>query len=247
MELIGSPPFVVLDEPTTGLDVVTQAKILNEIARLRVDLGVAMLYVSHDLAVVGQVADRVAVMYAGSIVEEGPTLEVLTRPRHPYTRALVSAIPDHAEPRRVTGLPGVALGVTERPSGCPFAPRCPQRTEVCVAEMPPLESIGDRHALRCFHWRETPPLTWEPPITVARSAESQALLAVEAITAGHGNGPIVARDVSFEVRRGESVALVGESGSGKTTIARCIAGLHPTMEGRILLDGKPLAFGRKRD
>ncbi len=246
MAIIGSPPFVVLDEPTTGLDVVTQAKILEEIARLRLDLGVAMLYVSHDLAVVGQVADRVAVMYAGTLVEEGPTLEVLTRPRHPYTRALVSAIPDHVEPRRLAGLPGVALGVVDRPPGCPFAPRCPQRTDVC-AEMPPVETVAERHTLRCFHWRETPPLISEPPLVVATSGEqAQSLLAVESLTAGHGNGPIVAKNVSFEVRRGESVALVGESGSGKTTIARCIAGLHPAMDGRILLDGKPLAFGHKR-
>ena len=246
MAVIGSPPFIVLDEPTTGLDVVTQARILEEISRLRVELGVAMLYVSHDLAVVGQIADRVAVMYAGTVVEEGPTLEVLARPRHPYTRALVNAIPDHAEPRRLVGLPGVALGVVDRPPGCPFAPRCPQRTDAC-GEMPPIEQVGDRHELRCFHWRNTPSLSWESPATTQRAErEERALLSVESLTAGHGNGPIVAHEVSFEVGRGESVALVGESGSGKTTIARCIAGLHPATGGRILLDGAPLAHGRKR-
>ncbi len=247
MAIIGSPPFIVLDEPTTGLDVVTQAKILEEIARLRVELGVAMLYVSHDLAVVGQIADRVAVMYAGTLVEEGPTAEVLTAPRHPYTRALVSAIPDHEEARRLVGLPGSALGVVDRPPGCPFAARCVQRTDVC-AEMPPLEAISAGHEVRCFHWRQTPPLVAEPPLVAADAArEVQPLLAVEGLYAGHGAEVIVARDVSFSVGRGESVALLGESGSGKTTIARCVAGLHPPTAGRILLDGEPMRNGRARD
>jgi len=247
MAIIGSPPFVVLDEPTTGLDVVTQAHILDEIARLRYELGVAMLYVSHDLAVVGQLVDRVAVMYAGTIVEEGPTLEVLTAPRHPYTRALVGAIPDHEHPRKLVGLPGSALGVLDRPSGCPFAARCPQRTDVC-AEMPPIEQVAERHEVRCFYWRQTPPLASEPPLEVpAPERASRPLLAVEGLWAGHGSDVVVARDVSFEVARGESVALVGESGSGKTTIARCIAGLHPPSDGRILLDGEPLDSGRKRE
>ena len=120
---------VVLDEPTTGLDVVTQSRILAELDRLRNDTRTAMIYVSHDLAVVGGLADRIAVMYGGWIVEEGPADQILRAPSHPYTRGLVASIPDHLVPRRLNGIPGVAVGIDERPPGCPFAPRCPQRTD----------------------------------------------------------------------------------------------------------------------
>jgi peptide/nickel transport system ATP-binding protein len=246
MAIIGAPPLVVLDEPTTGLDVITQAHILAEIARLRVELGVAMVYVSHDLAVVGKIADRVAVMYAGTIVEDGPTMDVLATPRHPYTRALVRAIPDHQTPRRLIGLPGVAVGVMDRPPGCPFSPRCPQRSQRC-AEMPAPEAVGPGHSSRCFHWRQTPQVEPEAPLTAATDLrEAETLLAVESLHAGYPNGVVAARDITFELRRGESVALVGESGSGKTTIARCIAGLHPVSGGRIVFDGQQLGLARDR-
>ena len=117
--------MLVLDEPTTGLDVVTQARILNELLRLRDEQGVAMVYVTHDLAVVSQIADRIAVMYAGRIVEEGPAERLLRHPRHPYTRGLLASVPDHVRPRVLDPMPGVAVGVGERPAGCAFAPRCP--------------------------------------------------------------------------------------------------------------------------
>ncbi len=133
MAIVGEPPLVVLDEPTTGLDVVTQAAILDEIRRLRREIGLAMVYVTHDLAVVGAIADRIAVMYAGRVVEQGATADLLARPHHPYTRALVASIPDHAAPRRLRGIEGVAVGVGERPTGCAFAPRCPQQVDECTA------------------------------------------------------------------------------------------------------------------
>ena len=103
------PQVAVLDEPTTGLDVVTQARILEEVDRLRRDLGVGFVYVSHDLAVVAGVADRIAVMYAGRVVEEGPTDALISSPRHPYTHGLISSVPDHVEPRALSGIPGVAV------------------------------------------------------------------------------------------------------------------------------------------
>jgi peptide/nickel transport system ATP-binding protein len=239
------PPVIVLDEPTTGLDVVTQARVLDELRRLRDERELAMVYVSHDLAVVGTVADRVAVMYAGRIVEEGPAAAVLSRPRHPYTRGLVASIPDHVVPRRLRSMPGVAVGVGERPQGCAFAPRCAQRRERCERELPPLEPIGDARAVRCFEWRATPETTIEPPAVSAPSSPvGEALLCVESLAAEHRGRhetTVAADDVSFEIPPGGCVALVGESGSGKTTIARCIAGLHPPSRGSILLDGVPLA------
>jgi peptide/nickel transport system ATP-binding protein len=214
-----------------------------------------MVYVSHDLAVVAQIADRIAVMYAGRIVEEGPAAAVLAEPKHPYTRGLIASIPDHVTPRRPRGMPGIAVGVGEHPVGCAFVPRCSQKVDRCEAELPELEEIADARRARCFEWRRTPAL--EPAEralggAAARAAETgTALLAVEGLRAEHGArfGTVVAADdVSFTLSGGECVALVGESGSGKTTIARCVAGLHPPAAGRILLDGVELAGkARKRE
>jgi peptide/nickel transport system ATP-binding protein len=202
-----------------------------------------VVYVTHALAVVSAIADRIAGMYAGRIVEEGGAAAILSRPRHPYTRGLVASIPDHVTPRRVTGIPGVAVGVGERPAGCSFAPRCELRVDRCDVEAPPPEPCGERHAVRCFEWRRTAPLVVQPPLGAAGVVQADGtvpLLAVEGLDARYG--PVVAaEDVSFDLAAGECVALVGESGSGKTTIARCVAGLHEPSAGRVLLDGVPLA------
>ncbi len=243
--LVCEPPLVVLDEPTTGLDVVTQARILGEIDRLRRERDLAMVYVSHDLAVVAQVADRIAVMYAGRIVEEGPTVAVLSAPRHPYTRGLVASIPDHARRRELRGIPGVAPGLDDRPRGCAFAPRCPLKVARCELELPELEEVGGGRRARCFEWRRTQALLDEG-LQRARAGGQEAgpLLAVERLSAEHGRGHarvVAAHDVSFALGHGECVALVGESGSGKTTIARAVAGLHASSAGRIVLDGVALA------
>jgi peptide/nickel transport system ATP-binding protein len=117
MACVCGPPVAVLDEPTTGLDVLTQDRILTELRRLRDEDHMSMVYVSHDLAVVARMADRIVVMYAGRVVEDGPAAEVIERPRHPYTRALVSAIPDFRRPRSLRGIPGVSVGVGEWPAG----------------------------------------------------------------------------------------------------------------------------------
>ncbi len=243
--LVCEPVAVVMDEPTTGLDVVTQARILEEVDRLRVESGLGVVYVSHDLAVVASIADRIAVMYAGRIVEDGPTAELLARPRHPYTRGLIASIPDHVAPRRIRGIPGVAVGVGERPAGCAFAPRCAQRVELCDRELPALDDAGDRHEVRCFEWRATPRIELEPLVATRAEAEAAGpLLEVEGLGAAHSSRHetvVAADDVSFVLAAGECLALVGESGSGKTTIARCVAGLHEPSAGRIVFDGEPLA------
>ena len=238
------PKVVVLDEPTTGLDVVTQARILEEIDRLRRERQVAVVYVSHDLAVVASLADRIAVMYAGRIVEEGPAATLLARPRHPYTRGLLASVPDLGQPRAIQSIPGVAVGVGERPEGCAFAPRCLQRSdERALHEMPLLAEVGEGHRVRCFEWARTPPLAVPKLATPPAVERDTPLLLVEGLRAEHGgrlDTVVAARDVSFAVAVGECLALVGESGSGKTTIARCVAGLHPPAAGRVLLDGVPL-------
>ncbi len=248
--LAPEPVLVVLDEPTTGLDVVTQDRILKELLRLRDEQQVAMLYITHDLAVVAQVAGRIAVMYAGRIVEQGPTAEILQRPRHPYTRGLMAATPDHLRPRVLGAMPGIAVGVGERPAGCPFAPRCPQRQPHCETEPPQLEPTERDHDVRCFEWRATPPVQWAALDVKRNGSAGVAVLEVQALRAeyhGPGGTVVAADDVSFTVGERGCVAIVGESGSGKTTIARAIAGLHARSAGRILLGGEELApLARKR-
>jgi peptide/nickel transport system ATP-binding protein len=252
--LVCRPGVVVLDEPTTGLDVVTQSHLLAEIGLLRKEMELAIVYVSHDLAVVASLADEIAVMYAGRIVEEGPTAGILTTPRHPYSWGLLSSVPDPHEPRRLRSISGVAVGVGDRPNGCAFAPRCPQRVAGCVQAMPPLGRVQAEWRVRCFEWQRTPPLS--PAARAAARLGAGRLppvLGVEGLRAEHRGRDsitVAARDVSFAISPGECLALVGESGSGKTTIARCIAGLHAPTRGRILLDGTslaPLAGRRPRE
>jgi peptide/nickel transport system ATP-binding protein len=149
MALACNPPLVIADEPTTALDVMTQAQILNLLGRLREETGISLIVITHDLSVLAQVTDRVAIMYAGRIVEEGSASEVLKSPRHPYSRALVGAFPvvgDPASRRAPAGLPGDPPDPAARPPGCAFHPRCPFAFEPCDHEDPALEMHGSRLA-----------------------------------------------------------------------------------------------------
>jgi len=250
VSLVCEPPIVVLDEPTTGLDVVTQARILDELMRLRQDHRVSMLYVTHDLAVVAGFADRVAVMYAGRVVEEGPTSEVLRRPKHPYTQGLLNSIPDHVAPRELEPMPGMAVGVGEHPPGCAFHDRCALRIAECARAVPELRFVEPGHRARCLKAESVKAPPRRPAAVHPAPLERAVILSVTELRCEHRgrDGVVTAADgVSFEVRAGECVALVGESGSGKTTIARTIAGLHPIAEGQITLCGEPVtALARKR-
>jgi len=245
MAAVCQPPVAVLDEPTTGLDVLTQDRILLELRRLRDEEGMAMVYVSHDLAVVAGMADRIVVMYAGRVVESGSSSEVIEHPRHPYTRALVSAIPDFHRPRSLRGIPGVCVGVGEWPAGCAFADRCEYRQDRCVETLPALEEASPGHFTRCVRWQE---LDLEGMsvggLPAPRAIEPQPLLVVSGLDAEYRHGRtrrMAAHDVSLAIAPGECVALVGESGSGKTTVGRCIAGLHVPTAGSIVFDGAELA------
>ena len=143
------PRLLIADEPTTALDVTVQKQILELLARLRRDLGLALLFITHDLGVVAQVADRIAVTYAGRIVEEGPAREVLERPRHPYTAGLLRASPQLVR-HKLEPIPGTVPSLTALPPGCAFEPRCPVRIAECTAAMPDLRAAGPQHRARCI-------------------------------------------------------------------------------------------------
>jgi oligopeptide/dipeptide ABC transporter ATP-binding protein len=144
-----APRLLIADEPTTALDVTVQKQILELLARLRRDLGLALLFITHDLGVVAQVADRIAVTYAGRIVEEGPSREVLEHPRHPYTAGLLRASPQLVR-HKLEPIPGAVPSLTALPSGCAFEPRCPLRVAECAAAMPKLRAAGPEHLARCI-------------------------------------------------------------------------------------------------
>jgi peptide/nickel transport system ATP-binding protein len=265
MASVCEPPVAVLDEPTTGLDVVTQDRILSELKALRDERGMAMVYVSHDLAVVAEMADRILVMYAGRVVESGRTADVIERPRHPYTRGLVAAIPDLGHRGRLRGIPGVSLGVGNWPPGCSFAPRCQHAIADCGAAAPALDEVSVDHHVRCVRWHELPVDErgraqpgpgGATAAGVATTSEAERnggctdhLLEVKDLVAAyrrsHTGRPAVA-GVSFSIGAGQCVALVGQSGSGKTTIGRCVAGLHVPTSGTIMFDGVRVAGAAKQ-
>ncbi|MEW6045558.1 MAG: ABC transporter ATP-binding protein [Bacillota bacterium] len=154
MSLACNPRLVIADEPTTALDVIVQEKILEELDAVRRRLGMTMIYISHDVAVIAEVSDRVAVMYAGRLVEVGRASDVFKRARHPYTGGLMASFPTLYGPKReLVTIPGEPPNLLSPPAGCPFHPRCPYATEECRAKMPPLEAAGDGagHIVACWH------------------------------------------------------------------------------------------------
>jgi len=152
MALACSPKLIIADEPTTALDVIVQDRILRRINEVRAEFNMALMYISHDIAVIAEVAERIGVMYAGWIVEMADTVSVFKRPAHPYTVALMSAFPSVKGERRVLSqLPGEPPNLLSPPSGCRFHPRCPHATQKCAGEAPRLEEISEGHSVACWH------------------------------------------------------------------------------------------------
>ncbi|ODT24093.1 MAG: methionine ABC transporter ATP-binding protein [Hyphomicrobium sp. SCN 65-11] len=160
---INKPDLIIADEPTTALDVTIQAQILAEAQALCARTGTAMIWITHDLAVVSSLADRIAVMYAGRVVETGRTADVVNAPRHPYTRGLINSVPSHnARGSRLAQIPGMTPSLMNLPKGCAFRTRCSQAIDACL-EAPPIREIGPGREVRCFN-----------PVAVAQSATVEA-------------------------------------------------------------------------
>ena len=253
LALACSPAMLVADEPTTGLDVTLTRSILALLRTAASEWNRAVLIISHDLAAIAEVCDRIAVLYAGTLVEEGATGTLLAQPTHPYTAALLAAAPDvSGEPTRALG--GAMPTLSSAPAACPFAPRCPLVRDICRQSVPRLvaTAIGSRSAclsrqslLRAATGplrgprRRSPRHCRRPPAPPRRSCASRTSLS--------STGPVSAaaatralRGVSLSVHRGETIGVVGESGCGKSTLARVMLGLVPPTSGAVELDGVEL-------
>jgi peptide/nickel transport system ATP-binding protein len=236
------PSLIVLDEPTTGLDVSTQRHVLETVRNLCDSYGVAAVYVSHDLAVVGGLVSKVAVMYAGRVIELGETRPVFSTPMHPYTRGLLAAIPSPERAEILSGIEGQPPRPGRRPGGCAFAPRCSYVVARCRSEVPEPTLIGSR-VVRCHRALEIEHEHRERVGVALPSLEdAEPELTLRHVSASYGSQPVLF-DVNLDLSLEHCVAVVGESGSGKTTLARCVVGLHTNWTGEMSFAGQPLAAG----
>ncbi|GIH67238.1 dipeptide ABC transporter ATP-binding protein [Microbispora siamensis] len=239
------PSLLIADEPTTALDVTVQAQVLD-LLRARARAGTAVLLISHDLAVVARLADHVAVLYAGLVVERGPADALLRAPAHPYTADLLAAVPAVDGPARE-----LPLARTGPPAagGCPYAPRCALADDRCRAEPPPPVPYGPGREVRCFHAGRERPAPASGAAAPPR-VKDHAVVSVRGITKRYrspgGSWRTAVDDVSFDLRAGEALGLVGESGSGKSTTARIVLAEIAPDAGTVLLDGEAWSAPRER-
>ena len=220
MSLACEPRLVIADEPTTALDVTIQAQILDLLAMLQSRMGLALLLITHDLGVVAEMADRVAVMYAGRIVEEAPVHELFAAPKHPYTRGLMASIPGGAPGSRLQAIQGTVPPLGELPPGCSFTPRCPERFEPCPTAHPGTTIFGAEQSVKCYlHGPAVEPQVLPGRDELMPLLEVRNLVKEFSRTRGLFAPPAIVRavdGVSFTIEQGETFGLVGESGSGKT-------------------------------
>ncbi len=259
MALALNPRLLILDEPTTGLDVTTEAVILDLVTEIKRRANMALLFISHNLGVVARMCDRVGVLYAGALVEEGPTADVLRRPAHPYTRGLLNAMPAVTAAHEMVGIPGSLPDLAAVPAGCIFRDRCAIATADCAREPIAMEPVREGHSSRCLRWRDCLAALGAPPPAPARPALAGRPPRLEArgVVRSFSGGPRLPflpprprvqalRGVTLDIREGETVAVVGESGSGKSTFGRLVAGLDATPRGEMVFEGRDVSRSARR-
>ena len=259
MALLNDPALLIMDEPTTALDVTVEAAVLDLIAELRSKIDTAILYISHNLGVIARVCDKVGVMYAGEMVERASAEDVFLRPMHPYTQGLMRCVPKlgtSKESSYLYPIRGRVPSPTNLPPGCVFEPRCDYAKEECRLRKPELRLVGLRHWARCHFADKITASEWQPPESLAadlvqleqRERGKVPILQVEHVKTyyrqastsvagliGLGEKRYVKAvdDVSLEVPKGSTLGIVGESGCGKSTLAKTIVGLEPLTDGKI--------------
>jgi peptide/nickel transport system ATP-binding protein len=253
MALMARPALLVADEPTTALDVTVQAEILALLDELRRELGMGLILVSHNLGVVARVADRVAILYAGEVVEEGPAGALFSAPRHPYTRGLLRALPERAAVRGalLAAIAGRVPAPAALPAGCAFAPRCPVALATCRDAPPAVQQPEPDRRHRCVFIE--PPQVHAPaaparPVAIRPPRPEPVLEALGLTRIYRPRGAVWRRgreiravdDVSLALHDGELLAVIGESGCGKSTLARLLIGLDAPQSGSVTIAGTPV-------
>jgi peptide/nickel transport system ATP-binding protein len=245
MALATDPDLLVLDEPTTGLDATVEAEVLDLVENLRDQFNTSILFVSHNLGIVARMCERVGVLYAGRLIEQGNAREVFRDPRHPYTLALLRCVPRlgmRKDTDRLDPIPGSLPPLGADMPGCVFADRCPIARDRCVSSPPELMPVSDGHMARCFFPEEVPGI---PPQAAATQEDAapvadEVLLQVSDLVKTYkfsGTEVVAVGGVDVEIKRGEVFGLVGESGSGKTSFAKCIVGLIDVTSGTLSFEG----------
>ena len=259
MAIANDPDVLIVDEPTTALDVTIQAQVLDVLRRVQRRTRAAIVVVTHDLGIVAGLANRVAVMYAGRVVEAAGVRELFASPSHPYTRGLLASLPRIDRPgstSRLAGIPGSPPSLVAVPTGCPFHPRCPRADvpDPCATMVPELRSLGSGHRAAChFAGEDRIASVAAPPSDAPRDAPAPTEVVLEVqdlvkhFPRRRDSDVHAVCGVSFTVGRGETLGLVGESGCGKTTTARLILNLLPATAGSVRYRGDDVLAARGRD